>query len=73
MKMMELLKRLEKESQDEDPNLLEGDEDEDDDLEQRFGGIDLGELPCLPVLLALISVFRRLGVVRFAMVYAETR
>lgn len=44
MQMMELLKRLEKESAEEDPNMLEEDEeDEEDDLAQRLEGMDLGE------------------------------
>ncbi|KZP30636.1 hypothetical protein FIBSPDRAFT_814946 [Athelia psychrophila] len=45
MQMMELLKRLEKESAEEDPNMLEeseeDEEDDEDDLAQRLEGMDL--------------------------------
>jgi hypothetical protein len=45
--MMELLKRLEEQSRDDDLNPFETDEDEDDehasdDLAHRLGGLDIG-------------------------------
>lgn len=43
MKMMDLLKRLEQESTEENPNLLEEDDDDDEDLAQRLDGMDIGE------------------------------
>lgn len=46
MKMMELLKRLEHQSSEEDPNLFEEDDDEADDetdLAQRLDAVDMGK------------------------------
>jgi hypothetical protein len=48
MKMMELLKRIEQQSQEDNLNLLDFDEenaDEGGDLVQRLGGVDVGK-PC---------------------------
>ena len=44
MKMLQLLKRLEQQSLEEDQDLLEGNEsDEDLDLARRIGDLDFGE------------------------------
>ena len=41
--MLEMLKRLEEDSQDDERELLEGDDDAEDDLVQRLSNINLGE------------------------------
>ena len=44
LKMMELLKRIEQQSQEDHPNLDEGmEEDDDADLTQRFADMDIGK------------------------------
>ena len=57
LKMIELLKRLEEESQEDDLNLLEEDGEEvhpNDDLAQRLNGLDIGALCTCPHFTGLI-------------------
>lgn len=79
MKMLELLKRLEQQSLEEDQDLLEGNEsdgDVDADLAQRIGDVDFGEQQptnCPLQVLDVAKKFSRFCIIRCSLGNAQTR
>ena len=55
--MLEMLKRLEEDSLDDERDLLEGDEEPEDDLAQRLSNVDLGKLLLDPIHPLLVNGF----------------
>ena len=55
--MLEMLKRLEEDSLDDERDLLEGDEEPEDDLAQRLSNVALGKLLLDPIHPLLVNGF----------------